>query len=428
MSSWKKIFFAFFVTSSLLLIATFLPGEKVSAQSLTCASAAASATNKAFTGWAWSDNIGWISFSPSNSGSSGGTYGVLRDTANNGLLAGCAWSDNIGWISFSKNDLTGCLPGVCEARLGTDGKLTGWARAVAGAGRIDGWDGWISLNKKTTDTYNYGPQISSNPSDKGLLVGWAWGSEVVGWLSFNPFDPLGGCTISGVCVPDSSGCFGVCVEGEEQPLAVLGVDVWVVEQSGFAYGQGETGGQREFAPGVPFEVFWRKNPASLNCSPMTGSAFSLGSVVPKIVSLTDGAKYRLNDGSAQKLAKATYNFSISCTDTSDEFSWRDWQSWFTPKVSAQTSYSDSFSVTIADAPAQGAPCTYTVPGTPPTVYTITDGASKKFYSRRTANSGQICQTSSITLTCDDGTLSPAGDPAVYKYSSCRGINPGFGEF
>lgn len=425
----KKILLTFFATSSLLLLAIFLPGEKVSAQSLTCASAAASATNKPFTGWAWSDNIGWISFSPANSGSGGGTYGVLRDTANNGLLAGCAWSANIGWISFTQADLSGCPSGVCEARLGTDGKLTGWARAVAGSGRTDGWDGWISLNKKTTDNYVYGPQISSNPSDKGLLVGWAWGSDVVGWLSFNPFEqlPLGGCTISGVCVPDPSGCFGVCVEVVPENPPVLGVDVWIVEQDGFAYGQDQTGGQRAVAPGVPFEVFWRKNPATLFCTPTPSSAFNLGPVAQEIIPSADGAKYRLNDGSAKKLAKATYDFGISCTDAGggDEFSWWNPKGWFAPRVSAQAGFSDSFLVTIADAPEQGASCTYT---TSTGTYTIAHGASKRFYSRRTGNNNQTCQTSSITLTCNDGTLSPAGDPTVYKYNSCRGINPGFGEF
>ncbi len=40
-------------------------------------------------------------------------------------------TSNIGWISFNKEDLVGCPQAPCEARISlTDGKLTGWARAL----------------------------------------------------------------------------------------------------------------------------------------------------------------------------------------------------------------------------------------------------------------------------------------------------------
>src|SRR3989338_509710 len=51
-------------------------------------------------GWAWSENIGWISF---NNTSGGGAvdYGVNVDTTT-GIFSGYAWSENIGWISFER--------------------------------------------------------------------------------------------------------------------------------------------------------------------------------------------------------------------------------------------------------------------------------------------------------------------------------------
>jgi len=123
-------------------------------------------------------------------------------------------TDNIGWISFNTSDLVGCPSGVCEARI-TGGALNGWARVCsvfvsACSGTLKpstergGWDGWISLsgtwtNPTTSATGSYGPVVSTVPADNGLLKGWAWGSDVVGWISFNPFDSVGdggGCVTS----------------------------------------------------------------------------------------------------------------------------------------------------------------------------------------------------------------------------------------
>lgn len=55
------------------------------------------------SGWAWSENIGWISFNstddqdPSTPGIQPATsnYGVNKNA--DGTLAGYAWSSNIGW-------------------------------------------------------------------------------------------------------------------------------------------------------------------------------------------------------------------------------------------------------------------------------------------------------------------------------------------
>ena len=171
-------------------------------------------------GWAWSENIGWISFNSTNcdSNSNGTTdninysqcpigqtsadYGVNINTTN-GLFSGYAWSENIGWISFNSSELTGCPSGTCEARtdfINCPGNLcpvSGWARVLSPIGNSNagGWDGWIKLNGA-----NYGVSINKNTSPYEFN-GWAWGGDdndneaVVGWISFNRTN----------CDPDKNG-------------------------------------------------------------------------------------------------------------------------------------------------------------------------------------------------------------------------------
>lgn len=125
-------------------------------------------------GYGWSSNIGWISFSSTNESTATTTYGV--NVASDGALSGYAWSDNIGWISFN---LTSGCPGSdpCQPKfIGND--LTGWAKALSADN--NGWDGWISLSTKTDEPIAYGPNLSGN-----TLSGYAWGSDVVGWIDFS---------------------------------------------------------------------------------------------------------------------------------------------------------------------------------------------------------------------------------------------------
>ncbi|MCK4386614.1 MAG: hypothetical protein KAV41_00820 [Candidatus Pacebacteria bacterium] len=134
------------------------------------------------SGYAWSDNIGWISFNCLDAGTCGtANYGV--NIAINGNMSGYAWSDNIGWISFNESDLSGCpIPNddECKAKL-TGSHLSGWAKALAGEEAADGWDGWISLGKQTGETIDYGVDLVGDNFE-----GYAWGDEVVGWIQFNP--------------------------------------------------------------------------------------------------------------------------------------------------------------------------------------------------------------------------------------------------
>lgn len=156
------------------------------------------------TGWAWSSNIGWLSF---NSTGLGGTaYNVYVDDQGN--FGGYAWSPNIGWVSFNQSDLNASAPcpGATPAHVGTStGQVTGWARAIAGIGRSDGWDGCVELSGTNNHPTGYadGSQgVTYIPSSK-QFVGFAWGGPVVGWLKFSP--AISGGTTSSVTCPTCGG-------------------------------------------------------------------------------------------------------------------------------------------------------------------------------------------------------------------------------
>lgn len=129
---------------------------------------------KRLIGYAWSSNIGWVSF---NDGT------VSMDEAGN--LSGFAWSSNVGWIKF------GGLSGFPDSSLGQNAKmegndLIGWARVVSVINPLTiksidnrgGWDGWISLNSRGKSP-NYG--VTLNGSN---YTGFAWGSDVFGWMDW----------------------------------------------------------------------------------------------------------------------------------------------------------------------------------------------------------------------------------------------------
>ncbi|HQO27719.1 MAG TPA: hypothetical protein PKX21_01500, partial [Candidatus Pacearchaeota archaeon] len=140
--------------------------------------------NPNVNGWAWSENIGWISFSNIDPGTEV-PYG-LNINPETMKLSGYIWSENIGWITFHQS-VAGEPPSDpcpadndCMAILDPDTfKLSGWARAL---NHGDGWSGWISLAGTAADSSPYGVYIDPDTLRFG---GWAWGSGVIGWISFN---------------------------------------------------------------------------------------------------------------------------------------------------------------------------------------------------------------------------------------------------
>ena len=139
---------------------------------------AESSASDYLSGYAWSETIGWISFNCTDTGSCGTSpYGVT--VSKTGALSGYAWSEYIGWISFNAADVTGCPSGTCAPSFNsTTGVVTGWAKALAGGtANSGGWDGFISLSGTGP---NYGVSATGC-----AWSGYAWGSTVVGWISFS---------------------------------------------------------------------------------------------------------------------------------------------------------------------------------------------------------------------------------------------------
>lgn len=176
-------------------------------------------------GWAWSKNIGWISFSCGNcdtdyNGESNGgagcppagtlipDYGVdLRGQGAIAVFSGYAWSPNVGWITFNETDLSSplCPDGTCQAwlDLGTN-KISGWAKVLS-----DG--SWISLRGQTTEVppTTYGASWNQLTQE---VEGWAWSDTAIGWISFNHLncdsnddgvsDGEGACPPAGTSITD----------------------------------------------------------------------------------------------------------------------------------------------------------------------------------------------------------------------------------
>lgn len=130
------------------------------------------AASKAVTGYAWSENIGWIHFNPVI----GGVF--LDDSTGN--FSGYAWSENIGWVDFGPAGGFPAAPNYGAKADLTTGAVTGWAKAVeGGSAQSGGWDGWIKMSGSAP---NYGVNIDFGT---GNFSGWAWASDVVGWISFS---------------------------------------------------------------------------------------------------------------------------------------------------------------------------------------------------------------------------------------------------
>lgn len=145
-------------------------------------------------GWAWSSNIGWISFNCGNLGTCGtADYKVWLDkSVTPNQLHGFAWASNpgVGWIQF---DPVGPYPGAPNSSAFVDpsdttNTIQGWARVCSGSASPStcsggagpgNWDGWIKLSDISPVAYG----VTINNA-MGELNGYAWGSDVVGWVSF----------------------------------------------------------------------------------------------------------------------------------------------------------------------------------------------------------------------------------------------------
>lgn len=202
------------------------------------------------SGFAWSDNIGWVSFNSSdcdadNNGISDGTpagcplagtsipnYGV--NVGIGGAMSGFAWSDNIGWIDFGPSGSYPELPNNGGTLDRSTGLVSGWARALAGSSaESGGWDGWIKLGNDSNGdgAYDNGSDINLI-NDYGAMAGlfnagscewggYSWGgggdTGVVGWISFSGTASDGSLYgVKGTGRP-------ACAEGNFRPVAEAGI-------------------------------------------------------------------------------------------------------------------------------------------------------------------------------------------------------------
>ena len=195
-------------------------------------------------GWIWGENIGWISsnslncdfdgnritdtgnYSECPTGTASVDYGV--NVPASGIFSGYGWSENIGWINFapggpypSAPNYSACLdwPALTSEPCNGFGNyaVSGWARSCAvfpnsscsGAMRPDaergGWDGWIKL---AGNSGSYG--VSFDPV-AGIFSGWVWGGDdssgeaIIGWSEVNGVIPPASYPVQVTPLPPEGG-------------------------------------------------------------------------------------------------------------------------------------------------------------------------------------------------------------------------------
>lgn len=124
-------------------------------------------------------------------------YGVRINTnpqsEDNGKIFGYAWSSNYGWVSFYHNDVAGCgaeggleINGDVQTAINTPG----WGQTLDGYARVlnydeNKWNGCIKFSGYAENGSFYQTKIGRIDSGELELKGWAWGGDVVGWVSFS---------------------------------------------------------------------------------------------------------------------------------------------------------------------------------------------------------------------------------------------------
>ncbi len=188
--NFKKVFLGSFLIA-LFIIALFI--LLLNRNNIFKTKEAEAAIDDNVLGFAWSENIGWISMNDTDVGA--GNYGV--NIGASGGISGWSWSENIGWIcwggSCSDYGITpeGIAP-YAEVNSAT-AEISGWAKIIS----IDGDDGWISLRRWDIDDPLYGVKVcleetcnytdaAGNPAVASLgdWYYWAW-SPAVGWIDFS---------------------------------------------------------------------------------------------------------------------------------------------------------------------------------------------------------------------------------------------------
>ena len=148
-----------------------------------------------FSGHAYSENVGYISFDIANTGRSPAGKGADYSTSPSGAhLAHVAWvkaggggGEVTGWArALSVCNFTGGIFNDCDCSLGGSNPRPGGVCAVGG------WDGWIKLSNgddnapATPHAWQTAPTTSGVKITANKFSGYAWGDAVMGWINFTP--------------------------------------------------------------------------------------------------------------------------------------------------------------------------------------------------------------------------------------------------
>lgn len=210
--------------------------------------------------------VGWISLNCVDGGDSPPPGNNICSTSNYGVtvnsdktLSGYAWAGGdvsngvdspFGWISFNDNgcpsndsDGLNCQPHIIRNSGDNGWELDGWARACAvfsntngcsGAlktpAELGGWDGWISLNCKNTNSCsgagssNYTIRIDENgvvdPATNGS-GSFAWGGNItMGWVNFGQMS-VNACTFT-----ETYTCEDLDFNGTDETSRRTSTDLW----------------------------------------------------------------------------------------------------------------------------------------------------------------------------------------------------------
>lgn len=184
-------------------------------------------------------------------------YGVRintnPDSPDNGKIFGYAWSSNYGWVSFYHDDVASCgSRGGLEITGNVQEVINqqGWAQVLSGYARVlnydpSEWNGCISFSGSTQSGSTYETKIGLLDSGNLGLKGWAWGGNVVGWISFScetcdvQFIPVDEeCSEADdpeICAPEGpQGGLALYVGPQNaDPMAILGNSTYTIQTTDF---------------------------------------------------------------------------------------------------------------------------------------------------------------------------------------------------
>ena len=143
--------------------------------------------------------------SGSNPGSGGGTYKVTLDPVT-GKFSGYAWSENGGWVNFAPSGSFPSAAGTtaqsayvdptCLADKTRTCLVKGWIRFMEGTTGNSSWDGWVNMEIFNDSTAAAAYSFALSAPAKGVqllpeangfrnMSGYAWGDDLAGIIGFS---------------------------------------------------------------------------------------------------------------------------------------------------------------------------------------------------------------------------------------------------